>query len=265
MELDVESKVFEEDVSLKNFLQGDYCRLAYIKHQLLPFISSNTSNQCIEILTNPGEKIQKATVNFVKQMASGGIKTISESSFTEPCTNDDMNVYDENSKFVLEEIYKLLYPDNISIKSYKLARMSEINIPTTSKGRGKSGRKTDHIKAEMTRYPFVMRYFQTSDTFKAIDIDWQKLRSLTKDLDKEVMGSLESCGVIWDVKKEVFANIGEGSNTIDIQNNGEFERQVIDTKQEIIDYSSLKSYSERGTDKKQNKLLNYLRFVELNG
>ena len=57
VELDVESKIFEEDVNLKNFLQGDLCRLAYIKHQLLPFISSNSQTQCIDILMNPGDKI----------------------------------------------------------------------------------------------------------------------------------------------------------------------------------------------------------------
>ena len=36
--IDTENKIFEEDVSLKKFLNSDLCRLAYIKYQLIPFI-----------------------------------------------------------------------------------------------------------------------------------------------------------------------------------------------------------------------------------
>lgn len=41
-EVNVESRVFEEDDSLKKFLNSDVCRIAYIKHQLLPFIKFHT-------------------------------------------------------------------------------------------------------------------------------------------------------------------------------------------------------------------------------
>ena len=58
-ELDIESRIFEEVLSLRKFLGSNDCRFAYILHQLLPFVSENSPKNVSISSIRKGKKLKE--------------------------------------------------------------------------------------------------------------------------------------------------------------------------------------------------------------
>ena len=179
-ETDIQNRVFSEDTNLRKFLQSEECKLAYIKHQLIPFISKNSPKSCLDILSNPPDKIQLATLNFVKQMADGGIKAESSNNDIEnELTVQKILPQDFELSATLESLHQNFYPHTMLLKSYKVRAMNEIG--SSKGGKGCPGR-VQTLKKEIEKYPFVLKYFINTDGFRLINIDWNKFKSNMKKI-----------------------------------------------------------------------------------
>lgn len=206
-DVDLEKRIFEEDTDLTKILSSKECRKAYINHQLLPFMRSNSPKRCTDILNNPGNKIQNSTMNFVKQMAGGGSNLQKDTNeLSKPIERKD-----SGSISILESIHEQVYPSILILKTFKLQRMSNISNQGGTYSKGSDGKvkkenygRVKFIKSERTKYPYIFKFNEELDGFDILNVDWKKLRYICLRYNFESIGSQEHCGVVWDIKQKIY-------------------------------------------------------------
>ena len=63
-----------KDTTLRQFLEGPTARHIRVTEHLLPLLSKYTVQEMLEFVQNPGDAVEAASLTFVKQMRSGGVK-----------------------------------------------------------------------------------------------------------------------------------------------------------------------------------------------
>ena len=139
------------------------------------------------MMNSAGDKIELATLNFVRQMASGGMKN-------ENIVADDIDT-NVASVAIIQDIHEKIYPSTQLMKPYQLKKMQDIFAPYTKGSRLLHGR-AQFVRTEALKYPYVLKYDTTLDGFHVINVNWKKLSKLAIKFGKNTIGTIEDCGVI---------------------------------------------------------------------
>ena len=99
------------------------------------------------------------------------------------------------------------------------------------------------------------------------------MESLAEGYDIDLIGTIESCGVIWDVRSKIEENIQqyylssiENDLVQEILDDADITSvKEIDKKQEIVDFLSLENYVRQNRDQCTEKVINYVDYVSDKG
>ena len=210
--LDAEGKVFLDDPDLPEFLVGESARYIYAKMLLLPFLMRTTARACFDKIKNPSEAVMEATLQFVLQMANGGMQP--DAGGAQSAASDVTAELQDAEK--MQRLAHALLAGEAVGTCQKISRMRDIpgawvggHKPAKKRKTSASVTKVDNFKRTRAMWPFLFATPTGGRTgFLRLQIDLALYETTMSNCGEASFGSysFSDWGSVFEMKREL-ANI----------------------------------------------------------